>query len=87
MREKITKTIKYFIPSFIVTFILLFLYLIKGIYPFGSMTIVQGDLFQMFTPFYMNLWDAFHNGYSLLYEYNVGTGRKHFRVVCSFWRI
>lgn len=78
MKKKVMRILKYFIPSIIVIGILLVVFLLKGIYPFGSMTIVHGDLFQMFSPFYMHLWDFFHNGTSILYEYNIGLGGNLF---------
>lgn len=74
MKERIINLGKHFIPSIIASSILLVVYLVKGIYPFGDMTIVQGDLFQMFSPFYMHLWDVIHEGASLIYDHNIGLG-------------
>jgi len=74
LKEKIIKLVKHLIPSIIVSSILLIVYFVKGIYPFGDMTIVQGDLFQMFSPFYMRLWDVIHEGSSFIYDHNIGLG-------------
>ena len=76
MEKKENKKIfRYFIPPIISVIIVAIIYIIKGIYPFGELTIVQGDLFQMFTPFYMRIWDFFHHGANLIYDYGLGLGR------------
>lgn len=56
------KYIKYLIPSLITTLILLFAYCIKGIYPFGDMTIIHADLGQIFVTDYIYYIDAIKSG-------------------------
>lgn len=54
--------------------IILILYAIKGIYPFGNMTIANGDIGQSYIPFYVFLYDVFYNGKSIFYDYALGMG-------------
>lgn len=54
--------------------IILTLYLIKGIYPFGNMTIANGDMGQSYIPFYVFLHDIVYEGKNLFYNYTLGMG-------------
>ena len=78
MKESIKKTwIKY--KTFLVSpaisiLILLTIYAIKGIYPFGTMTIANGDLGQSYMPFYNFLYDIVYNGKNIFYDYTLGMG-------------
>ena len=53
---------KFLIAPLGVSFILLLLYAIKGIYPFGNMTIANADMGQSYMTFYHFLYDVIHNG-------------------------
>lgn len=72
-RIKETKNLK--ILSIIFTLcILLIVLLIKGIYPFGTNTISSTDMTQSYITFYHHLYDIFHNGKSILYDFTLGMG-------------
>lgn len=64
----------YFIAPTVVIIVLLLIYAIKGIYPFGSMTIAHGDVGQSYMPFYHFLYDVVYNGKNLFYDYTLGMG-------------
>ena len=76
--EKVKKYLKYIVPSIIAILILLLIYLIKGIYPFGNMTIAHADMGQSYETFYHLLWDAIRSGKSILYSYVLGSGSNIF---------
>ena len=65
---------KFLISPLIVIGILLIIYAIKGIYPFGNLTIANGDMGQSYMPFYYFLYDIVHNGKTMLYDYTLGMG-------------
>lgn len=58
--------------------IILIIYAIKGIYPFGDMTIANGDMGQSYIPFYVFLHDVIHNSKSIFYDYTLGLGSNMF---------
>ena len=73
--EKIFKKYKeYLIAPLLTILIVLIVYAIKGIYPFGKLTIANGDMGQSYMTFYYLLYDFFHGSKSLLYDYNLGMG-------------
>ncbi|MBP8968542.1 MAG: YfhO family protein [Lachnospiraceae bacterium] len=54
--------------------ILLFVYAIKGIYPFGSRSVAYYDMVQQYIPFYFNTWDVYHGVKSLFFDWSAGLG-------------
>ena len=65
---------KFLVSPLIVVGILLVIYATKGIYPFGSLTIANGDMGQSYMPFYYFLYDIIYNGKNILYDYTLGMG-------------
>lgn len=65
---------KFLIAPLSVTIILLIIYAIKGIFPFGRMTIANGDMGQSYMTFYHFLYDIFYNGKNIFYDYTLGMG-------------
>ncbi len=48
--------------------------LIQGVYPVGDGQIINYDGWHQYYPFVMKLWDHFHEGQSLLYDWSMGMG-------------
>lgn len=71
--KKTSKNI-YVLSLFFTILILLTIFLVKGIYPFGHNTISNGDLNQSYITFYHYLYDIFHNGKSIFYNFELGMG-------------
>lgn len=65
---------KYFIAPLITALMVLLVFLIKGIYPFGNMTIANGDMGQSYMTFYYFLYDICHGTKSLFFDYTLGMG-------------
>ena len=64
-----------YILSFILPIIiLLFIYYLKDVYPFGTQTVSNTDLPNAYVPAYYNLWDIVYNKASLFFNFNVGAG-------------
>ena len=76
--EKVKKYGKFLIAPVIAVAIALLIYAVKGIYPFGEMTIAHADMGQSYETFYHLLWDILRGGKSLLYSYTLGSGSNVF---------
>ena len=64
----------YLISLIIPVIILLIVFIIKDLYPFGSETISNADMGQAYLPAYYNLWDLFHGNTDLFFNFNIGAG-------------
>lgn len=71
--KKASKNI-YVLSLFFTILILLIILFIKGIYPFGHNTIATGDMNQSYVTFYHFLYDIFHNGKNIFYNFELGMG-------------
>ncbi|MBQ8821814.1 MAG: YfhO family protein [Lachnospiraceae bacterium] len=61
------------IPSLI----MLLLYIGNGIYPFGKMAFLTGDLYHQYIPFLQSFIDKVQAGENLSYSWNVGIGSNY----------
>ena len=64
---------KYFISAGIVALILLIVFFVKHIFPFGNSFISWGDMHSQILALYYNFYDIFHSGKSLLIDFTSGT--------------
>ncbi len=61
--------------SFLLPFLIFALCLIfQGVYPFGDRQIINYDGWHQYYPFLLKLWDHFHEGTGLLYDWSMGMG-------------
>ena len=61
--------------SFLLPFLTFFICLaVQGLYPFGDNQIINYDGWHQYYPFLLKLWDHFHEGTSLLYDWSMGMG-------------
>lgn len=81
MKKIFNKYKKYLIAPLITIGIVLIVYAIKGIYPFGNLTIANGDMGQGYIPSYYFLYDVFHGTKSIFYDYNLGMGSNMYGAV------
>ncbi len=65
---------KFLIAPLVTTLILLINYAIKGIYPFGEITIANGDMGQNYIPNYHYLYDLLYHGKNVFFDYTLGMG-------------
>lgn len=54
--------------------ILMFVYHIRGIYPFGDINISYYDMSQNYIPSYIGYWDALHNSGGFFWDWNMSGG-------------
>lgn len=77
----------YYILSVILPIILLcFIFCIKHITPFGSNTLLSGDMLGQYTNFYTELCNKIKNGNSLFFSWNRGLGIDYLSE-CSYYNL
>jgi len=55
-------------------FLMLLLFMIRDIYPFGNRSFLRTDLYNQYAPFFAELWRKLRGGESLFYSWNIGIG-------------
>ena len=80
---KKNKILEYMITPMITIGILLFIFLIKQIYPFGNNTICTVDMPVGYVPAYTQLWDILHNEGNIFYNFNLGAGSNIYGAIIS----
>ena len=74
LSEYIRKYLWLCVSPLIVCILLLAVYMIKGIYPFGNRNIAYFDMTQLCVPIYYHIYDVFHFKTDLFLNWNVGFG-------------
>lgn len=77
-------TIKYILPPLVATIIVIIISMLKGIYPFGDMTIDYHDNMQQVAPLYNHLWDFLHGRANLFFDWYTGLGTNLSMAVSAF---
>lgn len=83
--RKRVKLILYLASGLAAAAILLIVYAINGIYPFGSESVVYDDLVQNSVPVLTAFWDVLHGDASPLFNWNTGAGVSIFHNVTEFF--
>ena len=53
---------------------MLFIFIVRGIFPFGSETFLRTDMYHQYAPFFSEFHHKLHHGGSLLYSWDIGLG-------------
>ncbi len=69
-RRGLPLVLAFFLPALIFSVCLILL----EVYPFGDSQIINYDGWHQYYPFLLQLWDHFHEGKSLLYDWSMGMG-------------
>ena len=64
----------YILGFFIPLAIMIVLYMLKNIYPFGDEMYLRSDCYHQYAPFMQEFYNKLHNGGSLLYSWEIGSG-------------
>ena len=78
------KKLPYLYTSLISLGILLLIFYLKKIYPFGEYSLVWGDMYDQIMSFYFHMYDCFYDGMSLLYNNTSGSGLNFFGVAAYY---
>lgn len=74
MKDKIKKKLIYILPAFIVMMIMLMIYAMKGMYPFGNKLTLEIDADYNYIPTFFKIRDIFYNSESFLWDFKIGSG-------------
>lgn len=64
----------YLLSFFLPVFVMLGLYISRGIYPFGDSAYLVRDMYHQYAPFYTEFANKLKSGESLTYSHNIGMG-------------
>ena len=68
------KNVWHLVAFLIPVVIMLLVYCIRGVYPFGDQIYLRSDCYHQYAPFHMELLRKLQNGESLLYSWDIGMG-------------
>ena len=74
MKERIKNQFYWLMPAIITVLIVLVVYTIKGVYPFGNSNIAYYDMNQCYIPSYTRMYEVLHGKDSLLFDWIEGAG-------------
>ena len=77
LAERISKAVS---PALTVIVLICIVYLIKGIYPFGTATIDYYDMSQQMVAFYYHLFDAIHSDKSVFFDWYTALGTNMIQI-------
>ena len=64
-----------YLISFLVPFVIMIVvYMMKSIYPFGRDCYLRSDMYHQYAPFFSELWHKLRTGGSLFYSWDIGLG-------------
>ncbi|MCI9541638.1 MAG: YfhO family protein [Lachnospiraceae bacterium] len=64
----------YVLSFFIPVAILIFIYILRGVYPFGDQCFLRSDMYHQYAPFLAEFQNKLKTGGSLTYSWNIGMG-------------
>lgn len=74
----------YLMTSIIILTVFIILFLAKGIYPFGTNSLIWGDMHDQVTAFYYHFYDAFHGDTSLLINFSTSGSINFFGILAYY---
>ena len=78
------KNLIYLLSFFVPVILMIIIFVIKGIFPFGNRSFLRTDLYHQYAPFYSELQYKLQNFKSLLYSQDVGLG-TNFLTLISYY--
>ncbi len=79
-KYKFTNILPYLIAFILPIFVMLVVFIQRGIWPFGDRCFLRTDLYHQYAPFFHELKYKLDNGGSLFYSWNIGCGT-------NFWAL
>ena len=64
----------YILSAIVPILIMIAIFAMRGIYPFGTSCYLRSDMYHQYCPFYSELWEKLRNGDSLFYSWDIGMG-------------
>lgn len=64
-----------YVMSFLIPLVIMIaIFIIRDIFPFGENCYLRSDMYHQYCPFFSELWNKLRNGESLYYSWNIGMG-------------
>lgn len=73
-KKKFLTNLVYFLSFIIPVFILVLIYILRGIYPFGDEVFLRSDMYHQYAPFLAAFQEKLKTGGSLAYSWDIGGG-------------
>jgi len=74
----------YIISTILVLAIFTFIFISKGIFPFGKNSLIWGDMHDQITAFYYHFYDSFKGSNSLFINFTTSGGINFFGILCYY---
>lgn len=74
----------YVVTMTLILAIFLFIFIGKGIFPFGKNSLIWGDMHDQITAFYYHFYDSFHGNSSLLIDFSTSGGINFFGILTYY---
>jgi len=74
----------YIINAILVLAIFIFIFISKGIFPFGKNSLIWGDMHDQITAFYYHFYDSFRGANSLFINFTTSGGINFFGILCYY---
>lgn len=74
----------YIINTILVLAIFIFIFISKGIFPFGKNSLIWGDMHDQITAFYYHFYDSFRGASSLFVNFTTSGGINFFGILCYY---
>ena len=82
--KKLNRNMPVILSFFIPLFVMLLVFIQRGIYPFGDRSFLRTDLYHQYAPFFKELLTKLQNGESLLYSWDIGGGSNFLALYCYY---
>lgn len=85
MRTFTRKIQNIYVLSFIIPILLLLgIFVVRGIFPFGKNSFMYSDMYHQYIPFLTEFWRKLRSGESLAYSWNIGLG-SNFMAIYAYY--
>lgn len=82
--QKLNRNMPLLLSFFIPFFVMLLVFIQRGIFPFGDRSFLRTDLYHQYAPFFQEMLNKLQNGESLLYSWDIGNGSNFLALYCYY---
>ncbi len=82
--QKLNRNMPIVLAFFIPFFVMILVFIERGIFPFGDRSFLRTDLYHQYAPFFKELLNKLQEGDSLLYSWDIGNGSNFLALYCYY---
>lgn len=82
--QKLNRNMPLILSFFIPFFVMILVFIQRGIFPFGERSFLRTDLYHQYAPFFKELLNKLQDGGSLLYSWDIGNGSNFLALYCYY---